>query len=70
MCCTVFSASTVGVKLWAALHKQLAAIQQFSLTFSIVWAQWRKKVFLQNPTRYPLKFKKILLLNTEALAMD
>jgi hypothetical protein len=70
MCCTVFSASTVAAKLWAALHKQLAAIQQFSPTSPTVGASVAEKSFLHNPTRCPLKFKKILLLNTEALAMD
>jgi hypothetical protein len=65
----VSSASTIGVRQCAALHKQCAALHQFPPTLPIIWAQAAEECFLETQDVFPLK-KNIQRLNTKALAID
>jgi hypothetical protein len=55
MCCTLSSASTIGVRQCAALHKQFATLHQCPHILPIIWAQVAENNFLEIQDVVPFK---------------
>jgi hypothetical protein len=56
--CILSSASAIGARQCATLHKQYAMLNQFPPTSPVVWAQVAEKCFLRNPGCCPFKIKE------------
>jgi hypothetical protein len=66
------SASTIGARQCAALHKQFAALH-FFLTLPIIWAQVAAKRFCKiqdGPCPFKINKKNVQRFNTRAIPVD